>query len=218
MEERICTVSATQPFLSRRRWTARIIGVSLALLAWSVPPSSADSLLIEVPTGSTQAGRMQSIEVNIVEEVGEDFLFQFIQDCHLRGGWQPQTDWSVTAVSLDDLLHCRSRASPAAVELDIQTLSPDAQRDAFAARDGGSPLEIVGHFIPERGYEQRIRFGQGAGAWTAWTTSSVLRSIRVPPGGEENALHFEVELRPLGGVATVAMSGYIKVKKLHSGG
>ena len=219
MSRQSSTQRPDTPFISwwhRRRRTVSALTVLFAW-AWAAGAASAASFLLEIETSPENAGHMQSHAVNVVADVDEDSLFGFIRDCHLRADLRPRSPWSVITVSSDDLLQCRSQATPAAVEMDIQILTPIVLYDEGAVHDAGLPSDVVGHFVPERGYEQRLRFGHGAQAWTGWTTGSILRSIRVPPEGEENALHFEVELRPRGSAATSAMSGYIKTKKLNSG-
>jgi hypothetical protein len=48
--------------------------------------------------------------------------------------------------------------------------------------------------------------------------SSIVRRLPVLQGNEESVLEFEVETRRVGTPASVAMSGYVKIKKLNSGG
>lgn len=80
---------------------------------------------------------------------------------------------------------------------------------------------VTSRFQPESGYEHRMRFrAQGSAlwtAWSAWTTGRISRDTAVPAAGATNVDEFAVETRQPGG-GTIAVHGYIRIKKLNSGG
>lgn len=92
--------------------------------------------------------------------------------------------------------------------------------DLISARSVISAVST--RFDAPTGYQQRVRFmADGAstwGPWSAWTTSRVVHSAAVPLPGETNEEQFEAEVRRSAGSPTIANGGYIRIKKLNSGG
>ena len=88
---------------------------------------------------------------------------------------------------------------------------------------GSSVTEVHARFQVETNYEQRMRFKvHGSptwGSWSAWTTSRISHSVPVPGAGQTNIDEFDAEMRPQSApTPVIGTHGYIKVKKLNSGG
>ena len=84
-----------------------------------------------------------------------------------------------------------------------------------------NPATIVtARFQPESGHEHRMRFRPDGsstwGPWTAWTGNRISHTLSVPAAGATNTDSYEAESKPTGGSPTIAVSGYIRVKKLNS--
>ena len=81
--------------------------------------------------------------------------------------------------------------------------------------------QVTARFQPETGYEHRMRFLAEDGSsspWTGWTSGPIVHTWAVPAPGQSSAGEFSVETRRSMGSPTIASSGYIRVKKLNSGG
>jgi hypothetical protein len=129
----------------------------------------------------------------------------------------------MTVVNDYDLLECRFRDSTGTMVMDLKigvnwTLTDNDILDQIAA--GSSTVDVTSRFQPESGYELRMRFKvQGSatwGSWSSWSTSRVSHDTPVPGAGQTNVDEFDAETRPTGGSPTIAVSGYIRVKKLNS--
>lgn len=87
---------------------------------------------------------------------------------------------------------------------------------------GKSIVDVEARFQPEAGYEHRMRFRPHNSsiwdAWSAWTTSRISHEVPVPAAGQTQVDEFDAEMRPTGSSTTVATHGYIRIKKLNSGG
>lgn len=79
--------------------------------------------------------------------------------------------------------------------------------------------ELAVRFHPPAGHEQRVRYrldGDALAPFGAWTTGRV--ELVLPVGDEATLDAFEIETRPAGTARTIAVHGYVKIKKLNSGG
>ncbi|MEM9462622.1 MAG: hypothetical protein AAGF11_51215 [Myxococcota bacterium] len=128
----------------------------------------------------------------------------------------------MTTVTDYSLLECRFRNLFGRMVLDLKvgtqwTLTDDNIQDNITA--GSSISEVAARFEPQSGDEHRMRFQVDGtwGAWSSWTTGQISQDIDVPGAGLEETVDYDVEMRPTSGTGTVAMSGYLKVKKLNSG-
>ena len=85
-------------------------------------------------------------------------------------------------------------------------------------------VAVTARFHAAAGRELRMRFATASGGWEpwgAWTGGRVERRIAAPAPGQELRVDFEAESRADGatsGKPTMAVHGYIKIKKLNSGG
>lgn len=120
------------------------------------------------------------------------------------------------------LLECRFRDVSGIMAMDLKisgqwTLTDGTVLDQISA--GSSITEVTSRFQPESGYEQRMRFQVDGtwSSWTSWTTGRISQDVDVPAAGQEETVYFDAEMRPTTSGGTVAMSGYIKTKKLNSG-
>lgn len=132
----------------------------------------------------------------------------------------------VTTVEGQALLEFRLRPAYVAVEIDLKvdgewTATGGDVVDVIAA---DSPIStVVSRFQPGPGDEQRVRFKvHGSptwGPWSAWTTGRVSHTAAVPGAGQLRVDEFEASTRQVGsGTPVIGGHGYIKIKKLDSGG
>lgn len=129
-------------------------------------------------------------------------------------------------VSDQALLECRLRADSDALVVDLKidgewTATDNDIHDLISASNSLSA--VTTRFQPEPGKQQRMRFkvhGSTAwGPWSAWTTSRIAHVSAVPGPGLANVDEFEAETRQSASQGTtVATHGYIRIKKLNSGG
>ncbi len=210
------TPFANQLERSQRTWLA----VVLALIACPLMTrlASAEPLVLDIKTDPRYADTMQTFEVTILEEIDQGYLHGFIQECQLRTDHSFGPDWYVAAVAGDDVLKCRSRDSLRFVEMGLKTVTYRGQvRDSLALEN--LERQVLAAFEPELGYEHRVLFMAGGEAWSEWTPDPIVRTVPVPEMGGESVSEFEVETRLVGASNTASlMSGYIKIKKLDSGG
>lgn len=121
-------------------------------------------------------------------------------------------------------LECRFRESSNSMIMDLKVGGQWTQTDGTVVDQitaGSSITDVDAHFDPDSGYEYRIRFrpsGEEWGSWSSWTNRRVTQTIAVPGAGLTYQEDFDAELRVLGQTNTVALGGYIRVKKLNSGG
>jgi hypothetical protein len=76
-------------------------------------------------------------------------------------------------------------------------------------------------FQAEAGVAQRVRVRVSGGSWggfSAWSQDRVDLRLPVPAPGQEHHFDYEVERRTSAGAPTIGGHGYIKIKKLNSGG
>lgn len=83
----------------------------------------------------------------------------------------------------------------------------------------GALSTVVARF-PAAGYQRaRFRVAGGAwGPWSAWTTARIERALNVPAAGAVHIDDYQLERRATAGTPTIAIHGYVKIKKLNSGG
>lgn len=131
----------------------------------------------------------------------------------------------MTVVNDYALLECRFRDSTGTMVTDLKigvnwTLTDNDILDQISA--GSSTVDVEARFQPEAGHEHRMRFRVSGsstwGAWSSWTTSRISHDVAVPGAGQTNSDEFDAEMRQTGGSATIAVHGYIRIKKLNSGG
>lgn len=131
----------------------------------------------------------------------------------------------MTVVNDYDLLECRFRDASGTMAMDLKigatwTLTDNDILDQISA--GSSTVEVTARFQPESGYEHRMRFkphGSSTwGAWSAWTTSRISHEMPVPGAGQTNTDELDAEMRQVGSPSTIAIHGYVKIKKLNTGG
>ena len=129
----------------------------------------------------------------------------------------------MTVVNDYALLECRFRDSTGTMVMDLKigvnwTLTDNDILDQISA--GSETVDVTSRFQPESGYEQRMRFKVDGsptwGSWSSWTTSRISHETAVPGAGQTNVDQFDAETRPVAGSPTIAVSGYIRVKKLNS--
>ncbi|KAB2894862.1 MAG: hypothetical protein F9K40_16370 [Kofleriaceae bacterium] len=105
----------------------------------------------------------------------------------------------------------------AAIDMSTPTTAATDVRSVFVlAASAAAPRKTL--FTPPTGYRIRLRSGRdGAklGAWSAWSTSATL--VTPAPAADQAIDDFEIEIQRAGG-PTIATHGYIKIKKLNSGG
>lgn len=121
-----------------------------------------------------------------------------------------------------DLLECRFRDLSSVMVMDLKisgqwTTTDGTVLDQISA--GSSITEVTARFQPESGYQHRMRFKVDGtwGSWSSWTTGRISQDVEVPAAGREEQVDYDAEMQPTSGTGTVAMSGYIKTKKLNSG-
>lgn len=77
-------------------------------------------------------------------------------------------------------------------------------------------------FAATPGLEQRVRIRLSGtsewGSFTPWSLDRVDRRLPVPAPGLEHTFDYELEQRTTGATPTIGGHGYIKIKKLNSGG
>jgi len=131
----------------------------------------------------------------------------------------------MTVVNDYATLDCRFRDSTGTMVMDLKVgvnwlLTDNDVLDQISA--GSSIVDVDARFQPEASHEQRMRFkvdGSATwGAWSSWTTSRISHEVAVPAAGETTSDQYDAEMRPTGGSPTIANSGYIRIKKLNSGG
>jgi hypothetical protein len=131
----------------------------------------------------------------------------------------------MTVVNDYSLLELRFRDASGTMATDIKigddwTLCDNDVLDQISA--GSSIVDVDSRFQPESGYEHRMRFkphdSATWGSWSAWTTSRISHETAVPAAGQTNVDEYDAEMRPTSGTPTIAVHGYIKIKKLNSGG
>lgn len=129
-------------------------------------------------------------------------------------------------VSNQALLEVRLRPVGEAMVVDLKidgewTATDNDIHDLISASN--SLPAVTSRFQPVPGDEQRVRFKPDGsatwGPWSAWTTGRIARVSPVPGAGQVNVDEFEAETRQAGSQGTtVATHGYIRIKKLNSGG
>jgi hypothetical protein len=131
----------------------------------------------------------------------------------------------MTVVNDYAALDCRFRDSTGTMVMDLKigvnwVLTDNDVLDQISA--GSSIVEVDARFWPEASYEHRMRFRPDGsstwGSWSAWTTGKLTHEVAVPAAGQTASDQFDAEMRPTSGSPTIATSGYIRVKKLNSGG
>jgi hypothetical protein len=131
----------------------------------------------------------------------------------------------MTVVTDFSLLECRFRDSTGTMVMDLKisgnwVLTDNDILDQISA--GSSIVEVDARFQPESGYEHRMRFkvhGESSwGSWSSWTTSRITHEVPVPGAGETNVDEYDAEMRESGGSSTIGNHGYIRIKKLNTGG
>lgn len=178
---------------------------------------AAEPLVLDLRVDPGQAESMHTFEVTVLEEIDQDTLYSFIQECQFRAGLSSDSDWFLATVTDDDVLKCRFRGSSRTMEMDLEAITQYSRADGLPS-DKYFWEQIIARFDPELGYEHRVRFIHGSWSWSGWTTDRIVRSIPAPEAGQESVLEFEVETRQVGTLNVIPMSGYIKIKKLDSGG
>lgn len=132
---------------------------------------------------------------------------------------------ALTTVVDQSLLEHRFHREGGAVAIDLKIdgewIATDGEiLDLIAA--SSSISAVTSRFQPEPGTEQRMRFkihdSPTWGPWSDWTTGRIAHVSAVPGAGQMNVDAFEVETRPVNGTPTIATHGYVKIKKLNSGG
>ena len=123
-----------------------------------------------------------------------------------------------TAVCDRGLLDLRAAATGRTELLDGATWTPIEDSLVAVVSEESRLEEITLRFQPEPGFEHRVRFDLGGDALGAWTTGRVELVVPVPEPGAASEDGFVVETRPSGTTKPIAVHGYIKVKKLNSGG
>lgn len=133
--------------------------------------------------------------------------------------------FALTTVADEALLELRLRGSDGATAVDLKidgewTAGDGDIVDVIAA---DSPISAVtSQFQVASGHEQRVRFkNHGSptwGPWSGWTTSRIAHTTAVPGAGQLHADEFEASVRPVHGTPTIAVHGYVKIKKLNTGG
>jgi len=91
--------------------------------------------------------------------------------------------------------------------------------DQLSAED--TTREVAAQFQPASGYQHRMRFrpeGKGWSAWSGWTSGRIVRDIPVPGPGQSTAEELQAEMRTSQSSGTIGTHGYIRIKKLNSGG
>jgi hypothetical protein len=131
----------------------------------------------------------------------------------------------MTVVNDYSLLDTRFRDSTGTMVMDIKigatwTLTDLDILDQISA--GSSIVDVDARFQPQSGYEHRMRFkphgSSSWDSWSAWTTSRITHEVDVPGAGQTNTDEFDAEMREVGNPSTIATHGYIRIKKLNSGG
>jgi hypothetical protein len=131
----------------------------------------------------------------------------------------------MTVVNDYALLECRFRDAVGTMVMDLKvgvnwTLTDNEILDQISA--GSSIVEVTSRFQPESGYEHRMRFkghnNATWGAWSAWTTSRIAHETAVPGSGLTNSDEYDAETRQTSSSSTIGTHGYIRIKKLNSGG
>lgn len=131
----------------------------------------------------------------------------------------------MTVVTDYALLECRFRDATGTMVMDLKiganwTLTDNDILDQISA--GSSIVEVDARFQPESGYEHRMRFKPHGSStwdpWSSWTTSRISHELPVPGAGQTNVDEFDAETRQTGNSSTIATHGYIRIKKLNSGG
>ena len=131
----------------------------------------------------------------------------------------------MTVVNDYQALDCRFRDSSGTMVMELKigvnwTLTDNDLLDQISA--GSSIVDVDAKFQPESGYEHRMRFREDGnstwGAWSSWTTAKITHEVAVPAAGQTRSDQYDAEMRPIGASPTIASSGYIRVKKLNSGG
>lgn len=199
---------------------ARAFLMAVVLVACSLLPRLAfgEPLQLEIRVNPEHAETMQTFEVTVFEEIDQEDLFAFIHDCHLRAASTSHMAWYSAAVADDDLLRCRVRDRSQVMEMDLRTTTePDQAAGLRPQTEAEAEDAVIARFEPELGYEHRVRFLSGNGSWSEWTIGPIDRKLPISPAGQDRTHPFQNEIRPSGSRGAVAMSGYIRIKKLNSG-
>lgn len=131
----------------------------------------------------------------------------------------------MTVLNDYSLLEFRFRDISGVMVTDIKvggswTLCDNDVLDQISA--GSSIVDVESRFQPDSGYEHRMRFkahdSPTWGSWSAWTTTRITHETAVPGAGQTNVDEFDAEMRPTSGTPTIGVHGYVKIKKLNSGG
>jgi hypothetical protein len=102
---------------------------------------------------------------------------------------------------------------------DVSARIEDVRSVFLLASATGAPRKTT--FTPPTGHVMRVRSGRdGAkpGAWSAWSTSATI--VSATPTSDQAIDDFEVELQRVSAptVPPIRVHGYVKIKKLNSGG